>query len=228
MTKTRPNKKSAVVLATPAQSAKHAVTAVFPQARSENPMDWLYDNPLGTFPNFVFGILRQSYRGFPNSAVEFGGRKLRPIEGRNAEGALDVTALTAYRVGTVLPRDAPDAFDDAGALLQALDRAACPQEQALLVYLTLSFPEATRLHHCWEEARAFCYAAFARQRQLPVVLCQHRPGEVGSSNPVHLHLLVSPRRIDGTGFRGYATDLLCEEAQQLIFDEWLAFRSSWV
>lgn len=197
------------------------------QTRSDNPMDWLYDNPLGAYPDFVFGILKQSYHGFPNSAVEFGGRKLRPIEGRAADGSVDLAAITAYRHGTVLPDDAPDSYDEIEVLLKAVDLAACAHESALLVYLTLSFPDARRLHHCWEEGRAFSLEAFARNRQLPVGLIQHRPGEVGSNNPAHLHLLVGARRLDGTGFRGYAADLLTDEGQRTVHDEWLAFRAAW-
>ena len=45
--------------------------------RSDNPMDWLYDNPLGSFPDFTFGILKQSYQGHRNKASEFAIRKLR-------------------------------------------------------------------------------------------------------------------------------------------------------
>jgi hypothetical protein len=197
------------------------------QTRSDNPMDWLYDNPLGAYPNFVFGILKQSYQGFPNTAVEFGGRKLRPVDGHAADGCIDRAGITAYRHGTVLPDDAPDPFDEIEVFLKAIDFAACAHEAALLIYLTLSFPDARRLHHCWEEGRAFSLQAFARKRQLPVGLIQHRPGEVGSDNPAHLHLLVGARRLDGTGFRGFATDLLCDEGQQILFDEWTAFRETW-
>lgn len=228
MTKKRTASKPASKQAARLKATERSVVLTKPQFRSENPMDWLYDNPLGAYPNFVFGILRQSYQGFQNSVLEFGERKLRPVEGQAPDGSPDPEALTAYRYGTVLPQDAPDGFDDVRVLLLGLDRAVCPHEPAMLIYLTLGYPEATRLHHCWEEARAFSFEAFARKRQLPVLLCQHRPGEVGSDNPVHLHLLVSPRRLDGTGFRGYANDLLCDGGQQLIYDEWLAFREAWL
>jgi hypothetical protein len=201
---------------------KRAAKAV-KSARSENPLDWLYDNPLGPFPNFTFGVLKRSYHGHTNTAVEFGGRKLRPIKPTSA----DPDAITAYRYGTVLPKDAPDELDDAFPLLAAIDAASCPHEAALLIYVTLAFPRATRLHHCWEEGRAFCLEKLAIERRCPVLLCQHRPGDVASDNPVHLHLLIGPRRIDGTGHRGYATDLICDHGQRLLHDEWLAFRKAW-
>lgn len=202
--------------------AKRATKSAQPSKRSENPMDWLYDNPLGTFENFTFGILKRSYKGYPNSALEFGGRKLRPIE----PSSDDPEAITAYRYGVVLPDDAPDELDDAVPLLTAIDRASCAHEPALLIYVTLAFPEARRLHHCWEEGRAFCFERIANRRQCPVVICQHRPGDAGSDNPVHLHLLIGPRKIDGTGFRGYA-DLISDQGQQMIHDEWVDFREKW-
>ena len=190
--------------------------------RSENPLDWLYVNPLGAFPNFGFGVLKRSYQGHPNTAVEFGGRKLRPIKPSSS----DLTAFTAYRYGVVLPKDAPDELDDAIPLLAAIDASSCPHEAALLIYVTLTFPRATRLHHCWEEGRAFCFK-LAMERQCPILLCQHRPGDVGSDNPTHLHLLIGPRRADGTGFRGYLTDIISDEGQQVLHDEWAAFRKAW-
>lgn len=205
---------------------KNSVTSQSKLTRSENPMDWVFDNPLGAMPGFVFAVLKKSYQGHPNSAVEFGGRKLRPILGVTKDGAPDPDVITAYRTGTVLPTDAPDAFDEPEVLLRAIDAFACDHEASLLIYVTLSFPEATRAHHSWEEARAFSLEAFARKRKLPVCLIQHRPGEVGSDNPIHLHLLVGARRLDGTGFRGYAEELLCDDGQQVIYDEWQAFRKS--
>ncbi|PWG03511.1 hypothetical protein [Sphingosinicella humi] len=210
-----------------AQSSTPAKARAQAQLRSDNPMDWLFDNPLGPYPNFVFGILKQSYQGFSNTAVEFGGRKLRPVEGHTTDAPPDRPPITAYRHGTVLPEDAPDAFDDIELLLKAFDLAACPHAPALLAYVTLSFPDARRLHHCWEEARAFSVQAFARRRQLPVGLIQHCPGEAGSDNPVHVHLLVGPRRLDGIGFRGYVTDILMDEGQEVLHGEWLNFRKAW-
>ncbi|MEA1071755.1 hypothetical protein [Sphingomonas sp. LY160] len=189
-------------------------------------MDWLYDNPMGAMPNFVFAVLKQSYQGFKNSAVEFGGRKLRPVIGRASDGLPDQEVITAYRTGTVLPMDAPDVLDEPELLLKAIDVSACPHEAALLIYVTLGFPKTTRLHHAWEEARAFSLEALARKRQLPVCLVQHRPGEVGSDNPIHVHLLIGARRLDGTGFRGYAQELLCDEGQRVLFNEWRACNHS--
>jgi hypothetical protein len=195
--------------------------------RSANPMDWLYDNPLGSFENFTFGVLNHSYGGYKNSTCLFGYHKLNPVSGVAGPDGGPPAPFSCYKSRAVLPRDADDALDCETDLLIAIEESACRHEPSLLLYLTLAFPDATRLHHCWSDSVAFADHAFARKRQLPVVAVQHRPGIVGSNNPVHVHLLVGPRRLDGTGFRGYAHDILCNEGQQVLFDEWTAFRAAW-
>lgn len=195
--------------------------------RSANPMDWLYDNPLGSRENFTTGVLKQSYKGYKNSACLFGHQKLNPVPPDPTTDCRPAPRFTCYKSGVALPDDADDALDGEVDLLIAIEESACCHEPALLLYLTLSFPEATRLHHCWSQSYAFADAAFANKRRLPVVVIQHHPGAVGSSNPAHVHLLVGPRQLDGTGFRGYAHDILCDEGQQILYDEWTAFRASW-
>lgn len=194
--------------------------------RSANPMDWLFDNPLGQNEHFTFGVLQQSYRGYKNSACLFGYHKLNPVRVPGTSDRSTTTNFSCHKSGVILPKDADDALDSELDLLIAIEESACFHEPALLLYLTLSFPDATRMHHCWRESYAFASEAFAQKRQLPVVAVQHRPGAVGSSNPPHVHLLVGPRQLDGTGFRGYAHDILCNEGQQILFEEWTAFLAS--
>lgn len=219
--KTTTRRKSAKTTALVDASASKAET------RSSNPMDWLYDNPLGSYPDFTFGILEQTYRGFANTPSEFCLRKLRPVDGLEHEGSFDEATFTAYRYGTVLPEDALDVFDSAGPLLKGFDLSVSPNQPAVLIYVTMAFPEARRLHHAWEESRAFAFENFAQKRQLPVLIVQHRPGDAGSDNPVHTHLLVSARRVDGTGYRGFASELLCDYGQRIVYEEWCDFRAKW-
>ena len=212
------------------RSWEHAVrkaSAAIRAGRSANPMDWLFDNPLGPQEDFVFGVLKQSYRGDKNSACLFGYHKLNPVTVKRSANQGGPSRFSSYRSNVVLPANADDALDSPVDLLIAIEESACDHDPALLLYLTLSFPGATRLHHCWRESLAFAEQAFAQARKLPVVAIQHHPGAVGSSNPAHVHLLVGPRQLDGTGFRGYAHDILCNEGQHILFDEWKAFRASW-
>jgi hypothetical protein len=204
-----------------------AANAAVRDGRSANPMDWLFDNPLGSKEHFTFGVLNQNYRGCKNSVCLFGYHKLHPLGLQRGSDGAPLTGFGCYKSAVVLPSHADDALDSEVDLLIAIEESACRHEPSLLLYLTLAFPEATRMHHCWSESLAFADEAFARKRQLPVVAVQHRPGAVGSANPPHVHLLVGPRQVGGTGFRGYAHDILCNEGQQILFDEWTAFRASW-
>lgn len=208
------------------QVMRHASDAIR-DGRSANPMDWLYDNPLGPREDFTIGVLKQSYRGYKNSVCLFGYHKLNPVPPARAADGGAARGFTCYKSDVVLPTDADDRLDNEAEALIAIEESACRHEPALLLYLTLAFPGATRLHHCWRESHAFAHAAFAQKRRLPAVIVQHRPGAVGSANPTHVHLLVGPRHLDGTGFRGYAHDILCDEGQQILFDEWKAFRKFW-
>lgn len=194
--------------------------------RSDNPMDWLFDNPMGDYPDFGFGVLRQTYRGHPNLPSEFGGRKLRPAA-QDTEPAHTDTQITANWADVVLPPDAPDELARPCRLLQALDEAVVPHEPATLIYATLSYPDATREHHAWNEARAFAFSTLALKRKLPTLLVLHNPSVVASDNPIHVHLLISPRKVDGLGFRGFDPDLAYNEAQDIIFEEWKVFRAAW-
>ena len=109
-------------------SMKTASATTKPQ-RSDNPMDWLYDNPLGSFPDFTFGILKHSYQGHRNKASEFAIRKLMPASSDNLDPAtFDVSGITAFRYGVILPPGAPDYLDTAEYALKMLDVAALPHQ----------------------------------------------------------------------------------------------------
>jgi hypothetical protein len=208
------------------KAAKRSTRSAAGENRSDNPMDWLFDDPLGDYPEFGFGILRQTYRGFPNTPSEFGGRKLRPVC-KDSKPALRDDEITASWADVVLPPDAPDLIARPCAMLQALDEAIVPHEQAVLIYATLSYPDETREHHAWNEARAFAFSVLALKRQLPTLVVLHNPAVVASENPIHVHLLISPRRVNGLGFKGFDGDLIHNEAQKLLFDEWRAFKRQW-
>ena len=194
--------------------------------RSDNPMDWLFDNPMGDYPDFGYGVLRQTYRGHRNLPSEFGGRKLRPGAQSTAPALCD-TEITASRADVVLPPNASDEYARPCRMLKALDEAIIPQEQAILIYATLSYPEETREHHAWNEARAFAFSALALRRKLPTLVVLHNPSIVASDNPIHVHLLISPRKVDGLGFRGFDSELIYNEGQDALFDDWKRFREGW-
>ncbi len=181
---------------------------------------WLYLNPLGpSHSGTVFGVLRKTYADREkNTAVAFGSKKMAPVAPPQGAAAPS-SPITAERVDVVLPPGAPDELSDPLCLLQAMD--ACAIDKALLVYVTLSFRATTRLHHAWEEARAFA-ATICRERNLAVLVILHAPGRVGSPNPPHAHLLIGPRTVGtlGMAMGTYDRELTTDQGQSLIEALW--------
>lgn len=184
-----------------------------------DPQSWLYLNPNGpSNMGVVFGVLRKTYAGRTNSAVEFGRRKLQPVAPLG-DAMTSPWPITAERIDVVLPPDAPDTLADPQTLLEAMD--ACAIDKPLLAYVTVPFPQTTRLHHAWETARAFAVKLAGRQLACLVVL--HAPGRVGSANPVHAHLLLACRIIGDLGSMEhgiYDRDLTHDSGQAVIEDLW--------
>lgn len=199
-----------------------------PAAKSDNPLDWLY--LLSTFPGFVFGVLRKEFRGFTdNDVISFILKKLRPVVGLDASGRPDPSLITAWRHGAVLPPEAPDSWDDPLVLAEAMAGSVLPHHTSLLVYVTIAFPEARRLHEVWEMARAFALD-IARARGTPIIIVQHAPSEMGSGqHPPHVHLLIACRAASSLGGNWGAVDaeLICDDGESVLHAEWQAFRERW-
>lgn len=184
-----------------------------------DPQSWLYLNPNGPSDmGLVFGVLRKTYAGRTNSAIEFGRRKLQPVA-PVGNATASPWPVTAERFDVVLPPDAPDTLADPQVLLKAMD--ACAIDKPLLAYVTLPFPDAKRLHHAWETARGFAIKLTGRQLACLIVL--HAPGRAGSANPVHAHLLIACRTIGALGSMEhgvYDHDLTHDAGQALIEELW--------
>lgn len=204
-----------------------SASIVAQQTSDHDPLSWLYLNPpeegFEAEPGYSFGVLRQAYRGRTNTAEEFCRRKAQPVEPSGDPLAIPWN-VTAVKIEVLLPRDADDRYRDPWVLTGEVDARAVDNEQALLTYITIPFPDARRLHEPWETARAFAREQFVLKRGLPVVLIQHAPHLSGSNNAVHCHLLIVPRTLDGLGLRGFEADLCCDRGQQIVHAEWLSHK----
>ncbi|HEX9965516.1 MAG TPA: hypothetical protein VGB04_11100 [Allosphingosinicella sp.] len=184
----------------------------------------LFLNPLGNFSNgsssFSFGVLRPQFNGRQNTAEEFGRLKLHPV---NAPAPGQKFSPTC-RFDVLLPTPAPDEWLDPQRLLAAFDSSALKWKNGILAYATFRFERAPRLHSMFEEVRRFA-AERLLPRQVAVIIMQHAPHLVGSRNLPHCHLLVPIREITAFsgGFGAYDELLMRDEAQQLIWDNWLEF-----
>lgn len=143
-------------------------------ANEADPQSWLYLNPAGPSPSgLVFAVLRKTYAGRTNRALEFGWWKSHV--GHHA-GNIDVTAWSpnVERVEVILPPGAEDSLSDPATLLARMDTCAIDREKALLIYLTLPLGDVDRVHVGWERARSFA-CRLARDRGLASVVSLHAP-----------------------------------------------------
>ena len=174
-------------------------TAATPKPVTANPHSWLVINPDPDNPadNFMYGVLEREHEGRTNSAVEFTTIKLQPTPPVDG-GPL----ITAERAEVVLPVDGDDRYVDPFVLAAEVDRMAVAGKPALLCYVTLYFPGATRLHRAWSEARSFA-EMLARDHEVATIVALHAPYRSGSANPVHAHLLIVPRTLTALGLGKY-------------------------
>ncbi len=186
-----------------------------------NPHSWLKVNPDGNHQplNFMFGVLDRDYNGRTNNAVEFTTAKLQPVPPVTGQGF-----VTAERAEVVLPADADDRFADPMTLAAEVDRAAVPGKAALLCYVTLYFPHATRLHGAWSEARSFA-EMLAERYEVATIAALHAPHRAGSPNPVHVHLLIVPRALSALGLGRYEHQFCFARGQKELARLWEERRS---
>jgi|TARA_Y100001001_G_scaffold162862_1_gene190491 hypothetical protein len=180
-----------------------------------HPESWLY---LLSENTLTFGVLRSTFKDRTNSAVEFGRRKLQPVQPPPTEP----DGITAERVDVILPDGAEDQFARSLPFLEGCDEMQV--NPGILVYLTIPTPDVDRMHHAWEKGRAFA-RILADERGLATLLIQHSPGRVSSLNHPHLHLLICPRKTAKAGLRygGLDNELLYNDGARVLVERWAEF-----
>lgn len=110
-----------------------------PVAPNESdPMSWLYVNPAGPSPSgLVFGVLRKTYGGRVNSALEFGWRK-NHLGGDGKDADFCTWSPNVERMEVILPEAADDMLGDPATLLRQMDVPAAECEKAFLGPVSLS------------------------------------------------------------------------------------------
>ena len=191
-----------------------------PKTDEKDPLSWLYLNPERTSNGFVFGVLRKTFRGRTNTAHEFGFRKTH-LGSAFVNADRSNWAPNAEKVEVILPAKADDMLSDPDLLLRQVDACAPPNEAGLLTYLTLPLSNPERLHVEWEKARSFS-VMLASERDLASIAILHSPGSVGAAFPLHAHLLIVPRMLNGLGLRHapFDSELLRDEGQLILSDLW--------
>ena len=203
------------LMAKPLKPKSKAKSKTLAATDPNHPESWLY---LLSENTLTFGVLRSTFKDRTNSAVEFGRRKLQPVQPPPTEP----DAITAERVDVILPEGAEDQFATSLPFLEGCDETQV--NPAILVYLTIPTPDVDRMHHAWEKGRAFA-RILADERGLATLLIQHAPGRISSPNQPHLHLLICPRRTAKAGLRygGLDNELLYNDGARVLVERWAEF-----
>ncbi len=184
-------------------------------------------DPAGAMENFSFGVLRRELRGTPNDLLLFARAKVQPIRPDPVvapDGSWPVTAAAA----TLLPAPGvPDALSEPQQLFPLYRDTLLIGEKAMLLSLTLRFSEPRFRHEMMEEARAFALDRLVRARKLSTLVALHVPGENGSGNLPHAHLVALVREHHAWGFGSYVREVCDRDAQALLFEEWTQHRKRW-
>lgn len=165
----------------------------------------------------TFGVVR---RQIGNGPIQTTGqtmvRRLRP---GNPSLASEAWQPTCYRWDVLLPQHAPDNCADPKTLCDLYEEQAFEGIKDLVLMATLRLPFPDRLHHAWEELRAFCLSRLCLERRLAVVMALHLPVEVGSTNPPHIHLMIPARELNSFGFGALVRPLATDGGKQILTDE---------
>jgi hypothetical protein len=189
-------------------------------------VDMLFLDPDGPMENFSFGILRRELRGKPNDLVAFAQAKLQPVRPTVVPDDAD-WPVTAAAWSLLLAPGVPDEQARPAILFPRYRDELLEREKAMLVTVTLRFPDTGFRHEMMEEARSFAVDRLVRARRLSTLVVLHVPGAAGSANMPHVHLVALAREHHGWGFGPYVRPVTSRGAQTLLFEEWQAHRENW-
>jgi hypothetical protein len=190
--------------------------------------DMVFTDPQGPMDDFSFGLLRRQLRGKPNSVTTFARAKLQPRRPDDTDRiASALWPITAAAWAVVL---APGVSDDLAMpelLFPRYEAELIAWEKVMLISVTLRFPDAASRHDIVDQVRTFATLRLARARGLTSMIVLHMPGEMASANAPHCHIVTLAREHRPYGFGAYAADLIVNEGQTILFEEWIRFQRSW-
>lgn len=165
----------------------------------------------------TFGVVRRQIGNGPIQTV--GETVLRRLCPGTQASISEPWRPSCYRWDVILPEHAPDICIDPQQLCALYEAQAYDGLKDLVIMVTLRFPDPNRLHHAWEQVRAFAYEWLCRERSLGVVAAMHLPVEIGSTNPPHIHLMMPARELRCYGFNETVRPLASDQGKQILADE---------
>ncbi|MCT8003188.1 hypothetical protein NZL82_15020 [Sphingomonas sanguinis] len=191
--------------------------------------DMLYDDPMGSMPDFGYALLRKTAKGKTNSVADLARAKLQPSKPNDrdwlADGLWPITCAS-HRIFT-----APGVAVEPGALesiFHDYDAKAKAHQKLLAVVLTYRFP------HSWQPADIlslvgmYALEKLALQRRLTSMTVVHMPGDELSARRPHAHVLCLSRVQRSSGWGEVHPDLVAKTAQTQFQQEWEQFYDIWV
>lgn len=191
--------------------------------------DMVYDDPLGSTPDFGYALLRKSAKGKQNSVADLARSKLQPSKPADkdwlADGLWPITCAS-HRIFT-----APGVAVEPGALeslFHDYDAKAKAHQKLLAVVLTYRFP------HSWQPADILSLVGMyvlehlALKRRLTSMTVVHMPSDELSARRPHAHVVCLSRVHRSSGWGEVHPDLTAKNAQLDFQQEWEAFYDIWV
>ena len=189
----------------------------------------------GDDPNLVFGVIRTTLAGVPNSASKLVFRRLFPVA-KPEDLEQPWPEPTCFRPDVLLPDWAPADYAKPQALCRAYDAQAWEGMKDLAIILNFRFPETLGvdggpptlgLSGVFELVRAFCYQKLTKERGLATVLAMHVPSRAGIDfSPPHVHAIALARTVVGqAGFGPFIPDLARDAGRQILEQEWREWRN---
>ncbi len=191
--------------------------------------DMVYDDPLGSTPDFGFALLRKTAKGKENRVADLARAKLQPSKPADkdwlADGLWPITCAS-HRIVT-----APGVAVEPGALeeiFQGYDAKVQAHQKLLAVVLTMRFP------HSWQPADilslvgTYALEKLALQRRLTSMTVVHVPGDELSARRPHAHVVCLSRVHRSSGWGEVHPELTARNAQLDVQQEWEAFYDIWV
>ena len=170
-----------------------------------------------------YGTALREHAGDINTAHTIVMRRLFPIN--RPKSATGPWSPTCYRSDVLLPSHAPDACQRPQALCDLFETQAMEGLYSVAVIMTLRFPSIALRHDAWELHRAFARDEFVKKRSLPVVMAMHVPQLSSRMALPHTHLVILARRLVGSEFADFSTDLFAEGASVACAKAFTDFRA---
>lgn len=189
----------------------------------------------GSDPDLVFGVIRATLAGEPNTASGAIFRRLFPVA---KPGNIDAPwpKPTCFRHDVLVTPWAPADYIDPQALCRAYDTQCWDGVKDLVIIMNFRFPDAVSvdgkppmvsLHDAYELVRAYCHQKLVMERGLATVLAMHLPSRAGVDfSPPHIHSMSLARRAGIEGFGSFIPELCKDSARRLIESEWSAWRKA--